>query len=229
MEIDGDLGPRPLDARGETGLSQARQRVLDAVVDSDEALTATEVATILDLHPNTVREHLDALCESGLAEREAEPSAGRGRPAYRYAATPRPAVRMVEYETLAGVLVEHVAKTAADVEATADGIGRSWGTTLVRDADTASETGADGATARKDMVELLDELGFSPEADEEYRSIALRTCPVLDLAKEHEDVVCQIHHGLVSGLMNALSTDEHEIVLDAFSEPGACRLRVNPR
>ena len=55
--------PRPAlgDLSARANLSAARRRVLEVVEASNDAMTAVQVASALNLHHNTVREHLDAL------------------------------------------------------------------------------------------------------------------------------------------------------------------------
>ena len=66
----------------------SRARLLSHLRRTRRALGVRELADAVGLHPNTVRGHLDQMVETGLIDRvRAEPS-GRGRPAFRYAASP---------------------------------------------------------------------------------------------------------------------------------------------
>ena len=60
--------PRPAlgDLSARANLSAARRRVLEVVEASNDAMTAVQVASALNLHHNTVREHLDALVDAYL-------------------------------------------------------------------------------------------------------------------------------------------------------------------
>ena len=76
------------------------------------------------------------------------------------------------------------------------------------------------------MVDLLDELGFAPDADQGERSagsrgrtLRLRTCPMLESAREHPEVICRVHQGLVEGALGGA-----DVTLLPFAEPGACVL-----
>src|SRR5664279_996073 len=66
----------------------SRSRLLTVLGRSVRPMGVRELAEAVDLHPNTVRQHLDQLVEAGLAVRDTAPSVGRGRPALRYAAEP---------------------------------------------------------------------------------------------------------------------------------------------
>ena len=73
--------PAPLAARAFTGMIFsaliARHIFRERVA---RRASVEETATRLALHPNTARNHLEALVEVGLASREQAPAVGRGRP-----------------------------------------------------------------------------------------------------------------------------------------------------
>jgi predicted ArsR family transcriptional regulator len=79
------------------------------------------------------------------------------------------------------------------------------------------------------VVGLLDELGFAPAADAQATTVALRRCPLLDAAREHPQVVCQVHLGIVRGALEHLDGDPGPTDLLPFAEPGACRLHLDTR
>lgn len=189
----------------------------------------TSVATAaaeLGQHTNTVREHLEGLVGSGLAERSVARPAGRGRPGALYEAVPPTATDAGarEYAGLASVLADQIVRTSPDPVADALAAGGRWGRDLVA---------ADGIpaltshlTARRTVVRLLDRLGFAPDPDDEARSVALRRCPLLEAAQRTPEVVCAVHLGLARGALEALGAPTDETDLRAFSEPGACRLHL---
>lgn len=179
-----------------------------------------EAATGLGLHPNTVREHLEALVEVGLVDRTAGGAAGRGRPAalYRPSAAD-PAAR--EYAGLATALAGHLARTSADPQRAAREAGTEWGRELI-------DGGVDAET-RRAILDRLARLGFDPHDDGPQRGIALRRCPLLDAAKRYPAVVCQVHLGTVEGMLERLGTPSAGTQLNAFAEPGACRLFLSDR
>jgi len=76
------------------------------------------------------------------------------------------------------------------------------------------------------MIDLLAELGFGPDPDGD--DIALRTCPLLELAEEMPEVICQVHRGLVEGAMDHYGAPSDGVELLPFAEVGACRLRLRP-
>ena len=51
-------------------------------------LATADIAESLDLHPNTVRPHLERMREVGLLAVESDPRGGPGRPQHRYSLAP---------------------------------------------------------------------------------------------------------------------------------------------
>ncbi|BBY09431.1 transcriptional regulator [Mycobacterium marseillense] len=222
------MGPRPTPVlEAPVALSGQRLRVLDYVRANSPA-RVTDAAAALDLHANTVREHLDAVVELGLVERSTARSPGRGRPATVYRASAAdPAVAMRDYAGLATALAGQLARTSAHPERDARAAGVEWGRDLIGERSVA------GGDARQSVLEALARLGFAPDDDAAgdvdgaggRRGIALRRCPLLDAARRYPTIVCQVHLGIVEGMLERLGvTDTPGLDLIPFAEPGACRL-----
>lgn len=231
MEINDRLGPAPVrSGSGLQPMSGQRAAVLERLQQHDAPRTIAVLAEELGLHQNTIRDHLDALVDRGLAVRDRAPAKGRGRPAWTYAAAldnvePDPRVR--DYAGLATALAAHIARTSQDPEGDALEAGRLWGQGL---AGSEPPGGRRSATAaRRHVVTVLDELGFAPEPDARATTAALRRCPLLDAAKQYPEVVCRVHLGIVRGVMDAQGADSEHTDLVPFAEPGACRLKLLTR
>jgi predicted ArsR family transcriptional regulator len=226
------LGPSPVRAPAQaSALSGPRSRVLELLQRRAGPATIAELAGELGVHANTAREHLDALVDRGLATREAAPARGRGRPAWTYfaatdAVEPDPRVR--DYAGLATALAAHIARTSADPAADALAAGTAWGRELAAERP-VGPAGRGSARARRQVVGLLDELGFDPQPDARVTTAALRRCPLLDAARRHPEVVCQVHLGIVRGALEVLGGEPDGTQLVPFAEPGACRLDLVPR
>jgi predicted ArsR family transcriptional regulator len=228
------LGPAPV-RTGPVGrpLSGQRATVLERLQHRGEPATVTGLAAELGLHANTVREHVDALVESGLVVRRRAPAHGRGRPAWQYSAAldlveHDPRVR--DYAGLAGALAGHLSRTSAAPAAEALDIGRDWGRELATTApadDSVPRRGDRERRARHRTVDLLAGLGFAPEADDAATTAGLRRCPLLDVARAHPEVVCNVHLGIVRGALEVYGGDPEPTSLLPFAEPGACRLHLS--
>jgi predicted ArsR family transcriptional regulator len=204
-------------------LSGQRLRVLE-YVRAHSPVRVAEAAAALDLHANTVREHLDAVVELGLVERSTARTSGRGRPATLYRASAAdPAVAIRDYAGLATALAGQLARTSAHPERDARAAGVERGRELI---DEYSQTGGD---ARQSVLEALARLGFAPDDDPDalgaHRGVALRRCPLLNAARRYPTIVCQVHLGIVEGMLQRLGVPScRGLDLIPFAEPGACRL-----
>ena len=58
----------------------------------------------------------------------------------------------------------------------------------------------------------------------ERELIELRTCPLLDVATEFPDVICQAHHGLIEAAHAAAGGSADGVELVPFAAPGACHV-----
>lgn len=210
------LGPRPAPEADPGGLGAAGL-VLAAIREAAGPVRVGEIAQAVGSHDNTVRGHLAALLELGLVESEAAPAQGRGRPAVLYSAEPRPGVRTDEFRSLAGAFAADLVTQGSgrQVRERARRIGRTWGESL-------TPPPAKGA-APQDLDSVLADLGFGPQRDADV--VRLTTCPLLDLAVANPDVICQVHLGLVDGIIDE-GEGESDAELTPFAEPGACLLRV---
>ncbi len=224
------LGPSRPPLPGGGALADA-DALLEVLAGQDVALTVPDLAHRLGLHTNTVRTRLAALIEGGLVEREMLPANGRGRPAHAFApsAAGRAALRgsseFEEYRGLSAAFVDHLAQTPEDPAEQSRGIGQSWGRQLAATGapSTWPEDHASSEVERR-ILGLLSDMRFDPSPDDD--GIALRTCPLLDVAQRAPQVICQVHRGMVEGALQQYGAAGVAVDLMPFSEPGACRLRL---
>jgi len=199
-----------------------RQQVLATLRGAAQPLSVNDLAEQLEIHPNTVRFHLDGLVAAGRVELLHGAVVGPGRPASLYVAS-REMDRngRTNYQLLARIMTSRLAATERAPAKVAADLGRTWGPTLIGDAPrpAASRT----ATLAR-LTELLDDLGFEPESINAARAtqIRLRHCPFLDLVDEHADIVCALHLGLMQGALSALHAPVTVQQLDRFVEPDLC-------
>ena len=188
-------------------------------------MTLRTLAGMMTLHPNTVREHVDTLVHAGLAARVREQPNGRGRPAWVYEVTPSLS-EASEYAMLAVVLSSAIARSSSQPSTDADLAGQEWGRDLARRRGATSTT---AESARDRAVELLDDLGFEPRQDPDDRSsVRLTRCPLLEAARSNPDIVCNVHLGMVRGVLREYGANTTGSDLVPFAEHGACILIVPP-
>ena len=199
--------------------------MLEALRQQDKATTLAVLAQVTGLHVNTVREHLEGLEEDGLVLRRHSPPSGRGRPASLYeAAVNQPPS---EYAALATTLASAIHRHSRHPFADGAAAGRQWGADLAL--AKGRPDGPGGVAARRQVVSLLRDLGFAPEADARQAVVRLTRCPLLDAALRYPDVVCGVHLGVAQGALDTYGADPDRARLSPFSERGACRLDLLTR
>lgn len=222
VEIHGPRAPR---GTARPPLPGARARVLELLKGRPEPVGLAALNAATGLHENTLREHLDALVRDGYAQRHRATPAGRGRPAWLYAVREEPTS---EYAALATALAEQLAATASDPPAAGVDAGERWGRRVARGRTTTPDTGRTRTDARTEVLHILEEYDFSPrEADGD--DVDLTTCPLLEAARRHPDVVCAVHLGLVRGVLAERGVDPTGTSLEPFASPDSCRLTIPRR
>lgn len=210
-------------------LTASREAVLRALEAQPQPVPITTLAATTGLHPNTVREHLDALLRAGLVHRDHAATEGRGRPAwlYRVVADDEMPTGVAEYAGLASALAAAIERASHAPREDAIAAGREWGRRLAAVRGGGPDGGTGGESARERVVALLASLGFAPETGPRDTSIKLTRCPLLEAAHEHPEVVCGVHLGLVRGAFESYGGSAEHAELLAFSDPGACRLDLS--
>ena len=110
----------------------------------------------------------------------------------------------------------------------AEKAGRDWATSLIL----ATSTTNPDETAHR-IVDLFAEMNFDPELADPApgtgeREIRLRACPYRDVAREHPDVVCAIHLGLLQGALTQLGNPPTTVRLVPFVKPHLCLAYLTP-
>jgi len=202
--------------------TRRRSQVLAVLHATREPLSVDAVASRLGLHPNTARFHLEQLTRIGAVERTTEARTAPGRPRTLYRAVHRVPVGRRSYRLLAEVLTQSFATAVARPEQAAVEAGQVWGRSLVEREPGRSRPAAVEATGR--LVEVLDEVGFAPEPVTEGRRnrILLHHCPFLEAARQHPEVVCAVHLGLMNGVLGKLGARVRTDRLEPFVAPDLC-------
>lgn len=218
----------PLAVRHDTArsaLTPARSRILEALQQADEPVTASALAHALGQHANTVREHLDALVERGLATRSPSEAHRRGRPAWLYSASAElhePDARVRGHAMLALALAEQLARSSPQAQADALAAGAIWGQLLSH-----GEAPERGSALRR-TAEVLGEIGFDPLVRTRTGTVLLRRCPFLDVARQQSQVVCSAHLGMIATVFESFGGSGGEVQLLPFAEPGGCVVAFEP-
>lgn len=202
------------------GISSRREQVLQALRASTEPLSLADVAARLGVHTNTVRFHVERLVDAGLVEQTRIEHRTAGRPpSYFRAIRTMDPTGPRSFRVLAEILV-----TALDGRSEeAAEAGRAWGRRTAREV-------AEADTPTERLVGMLDTLGFAPEVPPDGSGrLELHHCPFLELTRDHRDIVCPIHLGLMQGALETWGADLTADRLDAFVEPDMCLARLGTR
>jgi predicted ArsR family transcriptional regulator len=172
------------------------------------------LAAELKLHPNGVRLHLERLLAEGLVERRRERQA-RGRPRDSWAISPEAQPGgdpPTSYASLSRWLVQALVTSGAridDMEETGRLIGRGMASEHPGDRD------------EQMLFDTLTSLGFQPErasdddpAPEDQTTYRLRNCPYRQAVHERQALVCALHRGLTSGLVDSMDGDSEVVAFE---------------
>lgn len=175
---------------------------------SHRPLTTAEIADTIGLHPNTVRPHLDRMRDVGLVAVKAGGRGEIGRPQHRYslaADAPSLGLEPPVMPLLAGMVLSLAQRLGADPN-DAFAVGRAEG-------ERRSMPFRQAPSSLEAFVSDLDDLGFDPivcdpDDSTDTAVVAFATCPFGELASEHPDLVCSLHHGMIDGFIDAMGDTE---------------------
>lgn len=221
------MGPMH-DDEDRPGLGPSRARVLALLRDAARPLTAQEVGDRLGMHPNSVRFHLDALAASGPVVRDRQPRSTPGRPSVTYAATSEASRgQRRRFPLLARLLADSLHEELADPEAASERAGRRWARDLPLPGP--SDRALTEAETLEVLTASLDEVGFESRAvdDDAGLRIEVTHCPFLEVAADHEPVVCGLHLGLMRGVLEQVDASIEVQALEPLVRPDLCLARLS--
>ncbi|MDA4895403.1 ArsR family transcriptional regulator [Streptomyces sp. MS2A] len=188
--------------------SYSRVRILH-LVQSRSPRTIGELTEATGLHANTIREHLQRLIEGGYVIQSTERRTTRGRPRTLYsAATGAPdasspvARRKVSAAAERGDLMRRLLRTER------------------------SELGREATYQLDALVEHLEESGFEPVVAEDGLRVELTPCPHAAARPEHRPVLCQVHLGLMQGVLAEAGGPLSAECVRAADRPEECTVQL---
>jgi len=180
------------------------------------------VADSLELHPNTVRPHLERMREVGLLEVVTDAQGSVGRPQHRYSlAADAPALGFEPpaFPALARMLLRLAASSGLPAADAVDA-GREHG------AASAARPRPAGTCVEALSAELA-AMGFDPESvvEQESATVAFTRCPFRELAEANPELVCSLHRGLVEGFV-AERGDGQVVEFHDLSDRTPCQVEI---
>jgi predicted ArsR family transcriptional regulator len=237
--------PETIDSRTHRVLAGvSRVAVLQALRVNAGLLDVQAIAEQVGLHTNTVRSHLDQLMDAGLVESEVQERKTPGRPRLLFRATStRGAGPEDSYKVLAEILASGIRDGEPAPGAVAAKAGRRWGRRLEQQAGASAEP-VDSGRALDRVVALLDDVGFAPRVSKATGTttvsgdagsaagnetvIEVHQCPFYDIAREHTDVVCAVHLGLIQGALDQMQAPPSTVRIEPFVRPDLCLVHIAP-
>jgi predicted ArsR family transcriptional regulator len=149
----------------------SRYAIYQEVAGAGEPPSTGEIAERLDLHPNTVRLHLEKMRDAGLLEVFSDRHGAVGRPQHRWSVVshgPSLGVEPSGFRVLAHLLAEVATEPAGDADRVVAvgrrrGLERSGGTARTGGTGGSGGTGGTGGTERTPEPWLTPESGRPPE------------------------------------------------------------------
>lgn len=204
-------------------LASVTRRQLVTLLADRTPRDAQDLAGTLGLHVSTIRFHLNVLARAGMVSSRAQPRATTGRPRTVYTATRRATDGAQSgYVALSGLLAAHFGDTPQVRAERAERAGRHWAAELAADHAIPSEVKAPEVAQQVSAV--FAEMGFEPELTAEAAGpqIRMHACPFRTVAREHPDVVCSVHLGVLRGTLTRLGVAPEAAALEPFVEPELC-------
>jgi predicted ArsR family transcriptional regulator len=200
-----------------------RYDIFRFVAESRTPVRVAALAEYLGFNHNAVRQHLAKLTEAGLLTEERASPTTTGRPPLQYRVAPTAMGSWGApgpYELLALLLLE-VAKGAKSPVDAGEAAGWALAATCPAGADPVD-------TLETEMARR----GFEPtrETRGEVTEIVLQRCPFVAAAAAEPEIVCAVHRGFATGILDGLGADVEIVNLVAYpSELAGCRLQIGRR
>jgi predicted ArsR family transcriptional regulator len=189
--------------------------------ETEDGVTAAQVAERFELHPNVARHHLDKLAAGGYVDVQVlrSDTGGAGRPSKRYKAAHK--VTGLEFparrdDLLVNLLGRALALIPDDqAEAMAEEVGEEYGRMLA--AHMSPNEGQRGFRAALHAVaDALTAHGFAAHTESRGGSLAIIAdhCPFGETATQHP-VMCAVDRGMVRGMLACLYGDTSPAITES--------------
>ncbi|MDR0784062.1 MAG: helix-turn-helix domain-containing protein [Propionibacteriaceae bacterium] len=205
---------------GRGGHGGRRTHIIRLLRDAREPLTVDQVAKRVDLPVNTVRTHLEALVDAGMAVRATQTRSTPGRPkvAYRGVLPNQTHERAHGFRLLSEILAASITMANPECTEWMYQVGAEWGRCLMSRAPHVAPEDEDEIVER--LIDKLDALWFAPELSPDAPAIlCLYNCPFGDSTKRHPETVCQLHAGMINGALEEMGSSFRMVYLRAH-QPG---------
>ena len=196
--------------------SDSRAQIRHLIETAEEPVSVEWLCSRTDLHPNTVRGHLEVLLAAGQIARAPGRREGRGRPPMLYRAVgPESPI----YQELVTALVAELGDSTEP--ALIDDAADRW-------AEVVDHSGSAQSIdeALEQAAKALNQLGFSAHVSSVGDTITLGSCPYAALIRE-QPVICDIHTALLRELLARTGQPVAVKDMQVWAAPGICRTHLH--
>ena len=177
--------------------------------ESDDGVTASEVAQRFELHANVARHHLDKLAAGGDLEVATVRASGAGRPSKRYRVLHEhmPLEMPVRHDDILISLLGRALAQLGEERATAlaEEVGIEYGLAMAAAMGDTTAGQRSVRTALHAVADALSAHGFASRAEQQGDQLRIVSehCPFGEAVIEHP-VICAVDRGMVSGMLGSL-------------------------
>ncbi|MGO2829503.1 helix-turn-helix domain-containing protein [Corynebacterium casei] len=218
-------------------LSAKQREVLDTLNGYPNGTGAAEISTVLGVHVNTVRGHLEELEEQGLVRVSSAPSGGHGRPTLVFQVRMPDVVGVAqEYLCLIKILVEAMepeGEITREDHARARDIGRRWAQEVP--SQLGDTDGHDNAIAS--LLMLFRQMGPDPlkqraphpvEESTAGTVIQLNACPLVKAGSQPSQFICAVHEAYLRETLDEQLKGKIRLTLFPRSARASCDIVAIP-
>ncbi|AOZ73043.1 hypothetical protein BK816_06875 [Boudabousia tangfeifanii] len=217
-------------------LTPTQYQVLNVLSSELRPITISKLSELTDIHPNSLRDHLEVLVENGQVKRTAEKTGGRGRPTWLY--EPSIPASFESLDNLARFRSSAVRKVLVrrgiEIQELAEDFGREWAQELFAAHTLPTHAQFDPDSPRM-QLELhltkvrvfLSSLGFTARSTSKPREMVLLTCPVWDQGEEVDLYQLNLHWGLIDEILKVVSHGRIRATLIANPQQHNCILQLH--
>ncbi|OKL49638.1 hypothetical protein BSR29_01390 [Boudabousia liubingyangii] len=217
-------------------LTSTQYQVLSALAEQLRPQSVQQLSEHLKMHPNTLREHLEVLCEKGQVKRSRQKNGGRGRPVWYYEPAVPASFEIVDnLATYRSSAVKKVLeRRGIEIDILAAEFGREWAGELFAHEVLPTHAQID-PKAPESALELhlskvrifLSSLGFSARTTQSPQEMILLTCPVWGEEREVDTYQLNLYWAFLDEIMRVVTHGQIRASLVAVPKEGYSRLRLH--
>ncbi len=203
--------------------SSKKQRILNLLRSTKDALNVEEIAASTMLSTSATRNYLELLVESNKVSKTFQDRCVVGRPKVLYRAIISDSTPTFEasYQFLASIFVNYFSSALENGGEKAEIIGQEWGAFLVT--KPLPFQSFNYSQSLELLRKTFEEMGFSPQI--QSNEMSLLNCPFQDIAINNPEIICRLHLGMIKGALKAMGDTVQVSDLIPFTKDGICKAK----